>query len=113
MSITAPRSPGTLDCLFDVTQAILTEENLVADKESRRAERAARHRLIGVAQQTFFDHGILYASEGTRPVEPRGVERRADLVGIVHLLRFLPHMVEYSLDVARQDAVDFGNNGAA
>src|SRR3546814_7827478 len=52
-----PRSwPGGLD---DVVEAVLTEENLVADEEGRGAEGAARDREFGVSDQLGLDGGIL------------------------------------------------------
>src|SRR5215475_3589954 len=67
--INVPRSTGTEDRLFDVAQAILAKENILADKESRRTKGAARYRLLGIAQQAFFDRGVLDTLERACPVE--------------------------------------------
>src|SRR5262249_39791748 len=72
------------------------------DKESRGAERAARDRLLGITQQPLFDGRILNALEHVRAIEAGGAERRLDHLGVVHLLRLLPHVVERSLDIVRR-----------
>jgi hypothetical protein len=41
----ASRSPGTQNCFFNLAQAILAEEDFIADKQSRSADGAAPHRI--------------------------------------------------------------------
>src|SRR6516164_749951 len=43
------------DFFLDVAQAVLAEKDFVADKEGRRTEGAACHRLAGVLDQLLLD----------------------------------------------------------
>src|SRR3546814_3060067 len=75
-----PRSwPGGLD---DVVEAVLTEENLVADEEGRGAEGAARDRAFGVSDQLGLDGGILAFRGDFGPGQARGIERGDEHFGI-------------------------------
>src|SRR3546814_13237522 len=83
-----PRSwPGGLD---DVVEAVLTEENLVADAEGRGAEGAARARAFGVSDQLGLDGGFLACRGDYGPGRARGIERGDDNFGIAHLGRLDP-----------------------
>src|SRR3546814_3098343 len=84
-----PRAwPGGLD---DVVEAVLTEENLVADEEGRGAEGAARDRAFGVSDQLGLDGGILAFRGDFGPGQARGIERGDEHFGIVHLEALAPH----------------------
>src|SRR5690242_2677523 len=87
-----PASPGTArlnlrsrNLLLDIAQLVLAEENLVADKESGAAERAARDRRLGVLQETLLDLGLLRARDQPCAVESGLLQRRGGDVRIVHL----------------------------
>src|SRR5262249_39826771 len=64
------------DLFLDIAQPIFAEENLVTDKESRAAERAARDRGFGVLQETLLDLGLLRASDKPGAVETGLLQRR-------------------------------------
>src|SRR5215471_10031552 len=58
------------DNLFlDVAQAVLAKEDLLADEEGRRTERAAIDRVVGVLDQLFLDVVLLRARDETVDVE--------------------------------------------
>src|SRR5579872_2377235 len=62
----APRNDGKLfpqNHLLDITQLFLAEEDFLADKESRRAERAALDCGLCVLDQLRLDVGIPGARE--------------------------------------------------
>ena len=52
-----------------------------------------------LSQQRLLHRRILHAFQHARAVEPGRIERRADHLRLVQLLRFLPHVVEHRLDV--------------
>src|SRR5437764_2731345 len=51
--------------LLDLAQLLLAEEHLVADEQGRRAERAARDRLLGALEQSALDFRLLGAGDHT------------------------------------------------
>jgi hypothetical protein len=69
--------------------------------------------LLGFAEELLLDRWVPDSFKHARSVEPGGVERRADHIGIVHLFRVFPHVVEYRLDIARQHAVELGGDRAS
>src|SRR3546814_6166123 len=85
-----PRSwPGGLD---DVVEAVLTEENLVADEEGRGAEGAASDRAFGVINLLVLDGGFLAFLGDFGPGEARGIQS-----SVVHTSEFpSPIRISYS-----------------
>jgi hypothetical protein len=57
--------------------------------------------------------GSCIRSRARAPSNPEVVQRPAHHVGIVHLFGFLPHVVEYDLDILGKAPIDFGSHGAA
>ena len=51
--------PGRQDHFLDLAQSVFAKEDLIADKEGRRAERAARDRALGIVEQPRLDLGVL------------------------------------------------------
>ena len=85
--------PGTEDRLFDVAQPVLAEINLVNDEKGRGAESAARRELLGIPKQALFDRWILDSHERAGAVEPGGIKRRADHIGVVISAAIAPRMI--------------------
>ena len=52
------RSLRSQDLLLHFAQPVLAEEELVPDVETRRAERAARHRALGGVEQLLLHAGV-------------------------------------------------------
>src|SRR5277367_206429 len=93
-------SAGGYDRFLDVAQAILAEENFVADVKGRRAKGAALDGTIGVVDQLVFHRLGLDQLENLRSWQPRFVERRTIDGELVHLFRLSPHVAIHLVDVA-------------
>src|SRR5436190_21715764 len=60
-----PRQPLLAACqdrLFDIAQLVLAKKDLVADKEGRRSDSAARDRALGIRTHLFLHRGGLVES---------------------------------------------------
>src|SRR3546814_6652707 len=89
-----PRSwPGGLD---DVVEAVLTEENLVADEEGRGAEGAARDRAFGVSDQLGLDGGIRTFAGFSAPGRAAASSAGEDTLG-PSSVRPPPHNARFAL----------------
>src|SRR5262245_39860100 len=81
------------DLFLDLADAVLAEEDLVADVEGGRTERAARHGIAGVLDQLFLDLVLLGPGDDAVDIETGGQERLAEHLRIVHLFRLDPHVM--------------------
>src|SRR5262245_8433155 len=100
------------DHLFDVAQPILSKEDLVADKEGRRAKSSVIHRSLSVVHQFVLDLSRLDQLEKPAGIELGLGQRFAENLGVVHFLRLGPHMPIHFIDIALEHAERTGGNRA-
>src|SRR5215831_10701321 len=101
------------DHFFDIAQPVFTEKDLVAGKESGRAESAARHRTLGISEQLRLDIGVLDQFLEAVGIESGFEQRGAQYRRIVKLFRFRPHMPVDFVDIALEHAEKLRRDSAA
>src|SRR5439155_5251282 len=94
-------------------QPVLAEVDVVADKEARRAERAARDRALGVGAQLVLDLVGLRQREKAARVEPGLAQRSVQHLGIVELFWLRPHPAKDLVDIALVYPEPLRRDGAA
>src|SRR5258705_1244282 len=103
-----PRNP-----LLDLAQLLLAEKHFLADEKGRRAERAALDRGLGVLDQLRLDVGFLRARKQFCRIEAGARKSLERHLGVVHLFRLNPHVMERGLDVFLEYALDLPCDGRA
>src|SRR3984957_3744208 len=98
-SFLSSRMRALAELFLNLSQALLTEEHLIAHEESRDAEGAARSGGLRVGREFRLDGGVLSGLEDGLGVETRGAEHGGDHGRIVHLLSLFPHRLEDCFEV--------------
>src|ERR1700731_3230784 len=101
------------DHLLDLAQSVFAKEDLIADKEGWRSERAALDRTLGVGEEPRLDVGVL-----DQLAEALGIEAGLEQGGpqyrrIVELFGLRPHVPVDLVDVALEHAELLRRYGAA
>src|SRR6266436_6463963 len=99
--------------LLDLAQLLLAEKHFLADEKGRRAERAALDGRLRVLDQLHLDVGILRARQQFCRIEAGVRKRLAGLLGVVHLFRLNPHVMERGVDVFLEYALELRGDGGA
>ena len=112
--------PGRQDHFLDLAQSVFAKEDLIADKEGRRAERAARDRALGIVEQPRLDLGVLDQRRKLFGVEARFAQYRLPAYGRADFRvdkrwdfgqgRWLTGVVEFFDATLTKEAVDFDCN---
>src|ERR1700676_3925142 len=91
--------------LLDLAQLLLAEKHFLADKEGRRAERAALDRILRVLAPPCLDGELLRAGQQSCPAKPGCDQSFRRPLRIVHLLRLDPHVMKRAIDVSLEHAL--------